>query len=236
MPASAGAAYCHRYPPRRETLHPRPGCPEISAAPQPVAPCAEIENAVLVRIDGQPLAVSAAGFIAPHFERHRRPLPRVPEIGRPENFSIAGPWIGIGACGEVDAVGLDRIRGKAVNPHQIRIAPRDPVEQRPPPPRHAVPPVGSTDVGAQIDETGLGAIINDAGDIPPAADRDIAPDIRLRGDRRICQGVAQRHRAGEQRQKQRLRCDSQPGRSQRTPAFHQAAAAPVFQAGHFPIG
>ncbi len=141
----------------------RPGDAIVGAFPQTVAAAGAVEqDAVLVRIDHEPLAHRASGHIAADFERQRRDLPGVPSVRGTHNLSVRVPIVRIRAGRHVNAVRIDRVGRQGVHPVLVPVIPADRIGQRDPASRRLLPAVSAPDVGSGIDQVRLGFVENNA--------------------------------------------------------------------------
>ena len=163
----------------REAVHPPPGPAEVGAPPESVAAAgAQVEDAVLVRIDDEALAHVAAGHVPTGLEGQDRDLPAAAPVPRPEHGPVVGvPGVRVDAGEHVDTVGVHWIRGQAVDTRVAPVVPAHPVQQRDPAAGVLVPAIRAADVGAGVHEIGLAGVEDDSRHVPAADDLDVAPDV-----------------------------------------------------------
>lgn len=177
-----------------EVLHLRPGDPRVRRPPQPVAAGrAEVQHAVLVRVDREPFAHAAPRHVAAQLERQLGLLPaRAPVVGAQHGTVRRVPVVGVRADGRVHLVGVDGVGGEAHHPRVPPVVPADRVKERGPGLRRLLPAVGAADVGAGVGEVLLGAVEDDAGDEAAPVDARVLPGVRRR--RHAAAVGAPRHR------------------------------------------
>ena len=156
-----------------------PGDAGVGAPPQAVAALgAEVQDAVVVGVDLQPLAHAAAGHVAADLERQVRLRPGGAAVRRPQDRAVVRvPAVRVRADGGVHLVGVHRVGGQRQDAVVAPVVPADVVEQGDPALRRLVEPVRAADVGAGVHQTLLGLVVDDAGDEPAADDLDVAPAV-----------------------------------------------------------
>ncbi len=162
-----------------ERGHLGPGHAGVRAAPQAVAAGrAEVQGAVAVGVDRQPLPHAPARHVAADLERQRGLLPGGPAVGGPQDGAVVGvPAVGVHARGDVHPVRVDRVGRQARDAVEAPVGGSDVVEQGDPPAGGLVPPVRAADVGARVHQVLLGLVEHDAGDEAAARDLDVAPRV-----------------------------------------------------------
>src|SRR6266700_194925 len=163
-----------------------PGSAEVRALPQTVAAArAKQKRAVQVGINHQALAHRPAGHVATQLEWQVGTLKRFALIGRTQDGAVrGGKEIGVCTGRDIKTIGINRIGGNALNAQSVPVVKTYKIHQRNPLLIDGVPPVGSADIGARIDEVLLAGIENDSGNKSAAtAGINVVPGIGLRTGR-----------------------------------------------------
>ena len=126
LPPPRRRARAPRLPPRRgrgaaavaerEAVNLLPGQRRIFADPKPGRARAEIENVVVVRINGQTLSNAPPIFIATHPEGHLHRLKSLALVHRTQDGRRRGL---MHPRGDIDALRVNRIGGDALRAHEI---------------------------------------------------------------------------------------------------------------------
>ena len=141
---------------------------------------AQIEDASILWIDGKPFAIAASVFIGAELDGHIRPLKSPAAIRGAENRSVRRTGVGVGAAGQIQAVGIRRIDRNGFDAHQIAVALPDPVQQRLPAMACIVPAISTTDVGARIANASGQGMKDDAVDKAATDDLHVLPGVVFR--------------------------------------------------------
>ncbi len=150
----------------------------VGTAPQPVLACAQQQGAVVRGVDRQPFARPAAVLVAAQLERQVGALEGAAAVLGAQDRAVAGPVVGVGARGEVEPVGVDRIGGQRVDAQQVPVLLAEPVGQRDPLLGPGVPAVGAAHVGTRVQQALLPRVEHQAGDVTAAHHLGVSPRIR----------------------------------------------------------
>jgi hypothetical protein len=136
---------------------------------------------VVVRIDCQPLAHTAAWHIAAYLEWKIVALKVPPAIARLENGAVlSGVVVCVRADLKIDRVGVDRIDGNRFNSDQVPVLEPDPVKQRDPFAGVRIPTIRSADIGAYVDKSIRGLAEDNSGyETSASANDHVAPLVGL---------------------------------------------------------
>ena len=151
----------------RERRHLRPGCAIVVAFPKSVAAAsAKIQNAVLIRIDHQTLAIATARHVASDLERERSRLPGISPVGRPhDGAGLVVPAVRVQAGCQIHPIGIDRVGCQRIHTVFVRIVPTNHIGNRDPAVVRLVPTVCAADIGTRINKIPLCLVEHDAVDI-----------------------------------------------------------------------
>ena len=155
----------------------------IGALPEAVEAGAEVHNAAEVGVDRKALAGVAAVVIAAQRDGYGHGLERVALIGGHQDSAVSGRF-GVSSDGQVEAGGIRRVETDALHPDIVLLGRADPIEQGYPRAGGGVPAIRPADVGAGINEVGLGGVEDNPIDEAAGYDLDVVPDVGRRRERR----------------------------------------------------
>src|SRR5580704_2331779 len=114
----------------REGLDLRPCFARIRAAPETVAaPGSQVKNVIVVGVNGQTLAHTAAGHVAADLEGQVNSLESAAVVLRAEDRAVlARPFIGVGSDREIDAIRIARVNGNALDAAEVPVGESNEVE------------------------------------------------------------------------------------------------------------
>ena len=189
-----------------------PGRAVVAAAPDAEVVGADEQVRAVERIDDHPLAGAAAFAVAGHFETGRGVGPGRAAVGRTVDAGIQLPGLGAGvlAGGDVNAIRVVGIEGDGLDAEVLELIVEAPdvVVEGDPAVGGRVEAIGAADVGAGVDQAGLGRMEDGAGDEAAATDFRRSPVVGLGGG-----GTGQQQQPGEQGRKKARDHGFERGRS-----------------------
>src|ERR1017187_3122695 len=112
--------------------------------------CAEIQHPPVARIHSKTLPIASPIFVPAELEGHICTLKGSPAIVGAENRSVRRARVGVGSAGQVDAARIGRVEGDRLDPHQVHVLVRHPIQHRLPATGRGIPPVRSAHVSPRI--------------------------------------------------------------------------------------
>ena len=189
---------CAPFQPSAVAAQLAPAGASIAAAPHTIGTGAKQQHLAIIGVDGKPLAIGPAQFVAAQLEWQLGTLEAAALVVRAQDGAIAAACMQVSTHRQIQSARVGWIHRHAFHAEAALVLCAHPIQQRLPALLCRIPTVGAADIGARVLQPRLLRVEHQAGNKATAADGDVVPGVfRLRTSmycRYPSQGWQQQHR------------------------------------------